>query len=57
MTFAQQIKEWRKRLGYTQAQAAQVLGATKRALETWEQGKCEPLPIAKQAILTKITGE
>lgn len=34
----QEFLDWRKRLGWTQQQAADALGATKRAVQMWEAG-------------------
>jgi transcriptional regulator with XRE-family HTH domain len=37
------LKAWRKRLDITQAQAADVLGVSKRTYEGWEIGRTERL--------------
>lgn len=34
----QEFHAWRKRLGWTQQQAADALGTTKRAVQMWEAG-------------------
>jgi DNA-binding transcriptional regulator YiaG len=36
------IKELRTKAGLTQAQFAELLGCSKRAVESWEGGKREP---------------
>ena len=35
--------EWRKRNGFTQAEAARRIGCSKRALQYWEKG-IHPIP-------------
>ena len=44
------IRQWRKRLGINQKEAAELLGCTRTALASWEQGRREtPLwAVAKQ---------
>ena len=34
----QSLKEWRLERGWTQEQAAEYLGVSRRAVENWEQG-------------------
>ena len=36
------IRAWRKRLGFTQARAAELLGVSIRAIKHWEAGTRRP---------------
>jgi transcriptional regulator with XRE-family HTH domain len=50
-----QLREWRERLGLTQAGAAAVLGVSQRAVENWEQGVNQPRGLALRALLQVIS--
>jgi transcriptional regulator with XRE-family HTH domain len=54
MTFAQQLRTERQRLGLTQAEAAALLAVSKRALEQWEAGERTPLPVAQEGTLARL---
>lgn len=54
MTFAQQIKSIRERLGLTQAEASEVLEVSKSALEKWEAGTKVPLAIAREGAMARL---
>lgn len=51
-TFAQELRAWRAREGYTQVQAAAVLKVKYRTYETWETGRYQPehLGLIRRAI-------
>ena len=58
MTFADELKRWRHREGYTQAAAAAFLDVNPRTYQEWEQGRQEPDqkgPIRKAIELSKRT--
>jgi repressor LexA len=57
MTFGEQIKSERKRLGLTQAGAAKKLGYSKASVEKWERGKVVPKPLTQVGILTLLSWE
>ena len=40
--FAEQLRDWRTRRGYTQEQAAAWLRVPLRTYQEWEQGRREP---------------
>ena len=40
-----EIKSLRKQLKLTQVQFAKMLGVTSRAVQSWEAGRREPLPV------------
>jgi DNA-binding transcriptional regulator YiaG len=52
-TELKQFKQWRKREKITQFAAAVILGVSVDTVRKWEQGRNEPSPMAKQAILSK----
>ncbi len=54
MSFAQQLKSERERLGLTQAGAAAVLEVSKSALEKWEAGIKTPLPLTQEGALARL---
>lgn len=51
----QSLLEWRKAHGYTQAQAAALLGISAPGYHTFEHGQRHPRPAALKRIV-KITG-
>lgn len=34
-----ELKEWRKRMRFSQEKAAELIGCSKRAIQLWEAGK------------------
>jgi Predicted transcriptional regulator len=42
MTPAEELKQWRQRLGWTQRQAAEYLGAPLATYKNWEVGHRSP---------------
>ena len=34
----EELRDWRRKRGWTQAQAARYLGVSQRTIENWEQG-------------------
>lgn len=42
MTWAEECKEWRARMGFTQKEAAAFLEVNKRTYEEWEGGRHQP---------------
>jgi DNA-binding transcriptional regulator YiaG len=53
-TFAQLLRKWRDRNGYSQRDAAVVLKVSKRSLENWEQERAMPQGFGLQAMLEII---
>jgi DNA-binding transcriptional regulator YiaG len=53
-TFAQLLRKWRERNGYSQRDAALVLKVSKRSLENWEQERAMPQGFGLQAMLEII---
>ena len=53
--FAKTLATWRERNDYTQKQAAEMLGVSKRSLENWEQERAMPQGFGFAAML-KIIG-
>lgn len=53
-TFAQLLREWRERNGYSQRDAALMLKVSKRSLENWEQERAMPQGFGLQAMLEII---
>jgi len=49
-----QIKEWRKRKGLSQSQAAKLIGVPKRTLQNWELEYREPRGLTREALLGKL---
>lgn len=50
-----ELREWRIRCGYTQAQAAAALGVSLRAIQNWEQGyRNMRHPIAMRKLMGKV---
>ena len=53
-TFADMLRKWRDRNGYSQRDAAEVLKVSKRSLENWEQERAMPQGFGLQAMLEII---
>ena len=53
-TFAQLLRKWRDRNGYSQRDAALVLKVSKRSLENWEQERAMPQGFGLHAMLEII---
>lgn len=53
MSFAEQIKAERQRLGLTQTEAAGLLEVSPRAIWQWEAGK-EPITLTKEGALARL---
>ena len=49
--FARLLQEWRERKGFSQRDAANALGISKRTLENWEQARATPRGYAIQMLL------
>lgn len=54
--FAKALVAWRERNDYTQRDAAEVLGCSKRSLENWEQERAMPQGFGLKAMLRVIQG-
>jgi len=52
--FANALVAWRERNDYTQKQAAEMLGVSKRSLENWEQERAMPQGFGLKAMLDFI---
>jgi DNA-binding transcriptional regulator YiaG len=52
--FAQLLRQWRERHGYSQRDAAEQLKVSKRSLENWEQERAMPQGFGLQAMLEII---
>jgi len=52
--FAQLLRQWRDRNGYSQRDAAEVLKVSKRSLENWEQERAMPQGFGLQAMVEII---
>jgi len=50
MTAATKLAEWRRTKGYSQSQAAALVGASQAAWSTWESGRKRPDLEAAHAI-------
>lgn len=46
MTFGQEVRYVRKKLGYTQAEFAKVLGVSFASINRWENGQVAPSSLA-----------
>lgn len=59
MTFARQLRHARKAANLTQADAANIIGVSKRTLEKWEAGEISPPPeaaaITRERVLARLT--
>jgi DNA-binding transcriptional regulator YiaG len=54
--FAKLLIAWRERNDYTQRDAAEMLGCSKRSLENWEQERAMPQGFGLKAMLKIIQG-
>jgi transcriptional regulator with XRE-family HTH domain len=54
MSFAEQIRKERERLGITQAQAASLLDVSKSVLAKWEIDDRTPLTITQEGALARL---
>lgn len=54
--FAKTLVAWRERNDYTQQDAADRLGVSRRSLENWEQERAMPQGFGLKAILPLIQG-
>lgn len=54
MTFADQLKAHRARLGLTQAGASALLEIPERTFWEWEHGKTEPAAICQEGALARL---
>ena len=52
--FAQTLKVWREQNDYTQQEAADQLGVSRRSLENWEQERAMPQGFGLSAMLQVI---
>jgi transcriptional regulator with XRE-family HTH domain len=52
--FAKTLAAWRKENGYTQQEAADKLGISRRSLENWEQERAMPQGFGLAAMLNVI---
>jgi len=50
MQYGNLLRVAREFNGDSRAEAAQQIGATRRAVHYWETGKCEPMAIFRKAI-------
>lgn len=53
-TFAQLLRKWRERNGYSQRDAAEVLNVPKASLQNWEQERAMPQAFGLQAMIEVI---
>lgn len=54
MEFGVELKKWRGRNALVQHQAASLLGVKLRTYQNWEQGTCEPEPLAMETIIRRM---
>ena len=54
MSFADQLKSERSRLGLSQAELAALLDVSKSAVEKWEYGTKTPISIAQEGALARL---
>jgi len=54
VSFADQLKSERERLGITQAQAASILGVSKSVLAKWEIADRAPLELTQEGALQRL---
>ena len=54
--FARTLVAWRERNDYTQQEAADRLGVSKRSLENWEQERAMPQGFGLTAMVAVIQG-
>ena len=55
--FAKALVAWREKNNYTQQDAADQLGVSRRSLENWEQERAMPQGFGLKAILPLIQGK
>ena len=55
--FARKLKEWREENDYTQQEAADKLGVSRRSLENWEQKRAMPQGFGLAVMLKFIGGK
>lgn len=55
MSFADQLKQARERLGLTQAQAASLIAVPDRTYWEWEAGKTIPYAITQEGALRRLS--
>jgi DNA-binding transcriptional regulator YiaG len=55
--FAKTLVAWREQNDYTQQEAADRLGVSRRSLENWEQERAMPQGFGLKAMLLIIQGE
>ena len=55
--FARALQAWREKKAFSQRDAAEFLGISKRTLENWEQERAMPQGFALQALLQIITAK
>ena len=54
--FARKLRDWREQNDYTQQEAADRLGVSRRSLENWEQKRAMPQGFGLGAMLQIIEG-
>jgi DNA-binding transcriptional regulator YiaG len=54
-TFADLLRKWRARNGYSQRDAAEVLKVPKASLQNWEQQRAMPQGFGLQAMIKVIS--
>lgn len=54
MTFAEQLKSERQRLGLSQAELARVLGVSFEAISKWERAVTTPAEITQEGALARL---
>jgi DNA-binding transcriptional regulator YiaG len=54
MTFANQLKFLREKLGWTQAQAAAHLEVSLSAVQKWEKGTKDPLLVTQEGVIARL---
>jgi len=54
--FARKLREWRDENDFTQQEAADRLGVSRRSLENWEQKRAMPQGFGLAAMLEVIQG-
>ena len=52
--FARKLRDWREQNDYTQQEAADRLGVSRRSLENWEQKRAMPQGFGLAAMLAHI---
>jgi DNA-binding transcriptional regulator YiaG len=54
MTFGEELKDWRARIGWTREQAAAYLKMSPRTLQEWEQDRAKPNQIEQIRFLMEL---